>query len=66
MIALAADNANVVGEYHSLATLFKKEMLHLFIMRCTCHSLAQRALQVAEKLLSEVENLLRNVYFILF
>lgn len=63
MIALAADNASVmVGEKESVAALFKKEIPNLFIIRCTCHSLARCAFYATAKLPYEVEKLLQKVY----
>lgn len=63
MLAFAADNANVmVGSKNSIASLLQNEIPNLFIMRCTCHSLARCATAAANKLPREVEEILRKVY----
>ncbi|XP_041978531.1 uncharacterized protein LOC121735744 isoform X1 [Aricia agestis] len=63
MIGLAADGANVMmGKNNSLATKFKQDIPHLFVMKCVCHSVHLVASNACLKLPREPEDLARDVY----
>ncbi|CAK1578832.1 unnamed protein product [Parnassius mnemosyne] len=50
------------GDKHSLVTLFKNDIPHLFTMKCICHSFNLCASYACEKLPRGVEDFCRNVY----
>lgn len=63
LIGLAADGAHsMMGEHHSLKTLLKGDIPHLFVLKCICHSLALCSSYACEKIPKEIEDFVRNVY----
>lgn len=63
LIGYAADGANVMmGNNHSVNVLLKKDLPHLFFMKCICHSFALCASYAGEKIPQFVEDLVRDVY----
>ncbi|XP_068225057.1 protein FAM200C-like [Palaemon carinicauda] len=63
LIGFAADGANsMLGERHSLSSLLKKDIPHLFVMKCICHSFALCASYACLKLPRSLEDLARNIY----
>jgi len=61
-VGFAADGANTMGIHNSFQSLIKKDIPHIFIMKCICHSLALVAAYACKKLPDFVENLVREVY----
>ncbi|KAG5876894.1 hypothetical protein JTB14_003218 [Gonioctena quinquepunctata] len=58
MIDFAADGTNVMmGKDHYLQSLLKRYYPDIFVLKCTCHSLALIASHACEKLPTEIENL---------
>ncbi|XP_050500500.1 uncharacterized protein LOC126880585 [Diabrotica virgifera virgifera] len=63
MVGFAADGANVMmGRHHSVSTLLKNDIPHLFILKCVCHSFALCASYATQEIPNEIEQLLRSVY----
>ena len=63
MIGFAADNASVMmGNQRGLQALLKKEVPHILVTGCICHSLHLCASAACTKLPSAIEDLARNVY----
>ncbi|XP_039969719.1 uncharacterized protein LOC120781553 [Bactrocera tryoni] len=63
MIGFASDGANVMfGDKHSLVTLFKNDIPHIFTMKGICHSFNLCASYACEKLPRGVEDFCRDVY----
>lgn len=66
MIGISSDGANLMqGMHHSVVALFKKDIPHLFSLRCLSHSLALCASKAAEKLRNGLEKFLKSVYMYL-
>lgn len=63
MIGFAADGASVMfGERDSLVTKLKKDIPHLFVIKCVCHSLALAVSYATKVLPSNLSTLLTDVY----
>ncbi|XP_068990425.1 zinc finger BED domain-containing protein 5-like [Neodiprion pinetum] len=63
MIGFASDGAsNMFGTHHSLSVLLKKDIPHLFLMKCICHSFALCANYACEKLPRVIEDIARDVF----
>lgn len=63
LIGYAADGANVMmGNNHSVNVLLKKDLPHLFSMKCICHACSLCASYAGEKIPRFVEDLVRDVY----
>ncbi|XP_045112696.1 uncharacterized protein LOC123505453 [Portunus trituberculatus] len=63
MIGIAADGGNsVLGDSHSLSSLLKEDIPHLFVMKCISHSFSLCASSACLKLPYSLEDLARNVY----
>lgn len=63
MIAFAADNASVMmGKTGGVRGLLLKELPHLFVLGCICHSFALCSEAACEELPSSLEELSRNVF----
>lgn len=63
LVGFGADGANtMMGNINSLKTLLIKDIPHLFVMKCICHSLALCASYACQTLPDEVEKLVRTVY----
>ncbi|XP_015120356.1 uncharacterized protein LOC107043381 [Diachasma alloeum] len=60
MVGFAADGASVMmGRNHSVSVLLKKDIPSLFVMRCTCHSLALCACAACGKLPEQVDSTMK-------
>ncbi|KYN29921.1 hypothetical protein ALC57_00622 [Trachymyrmex cornetzi] len=63
MIGFAADGANaMMGDRHSLKTMLTKDIPGLFVLKCTCHSLALCASYACMKLPRGPEDFVRDVH----
>ena len=63
IIGFASDTTNVMfGEHHSVESLLKAKIPHLFIIKCLCHSAHLCASHVCEKLPRAIEVLVRDTY----
>ncbi|XP_075161555.1 E3 SUMO-protein ligase KIAA1586-like [Haematobia irritans] len=63
IIGFGADGeATMTGKRNSVASRFKKEIPHLFVIKCVCHSLALCSSKAALRLPSSVETLTRQIY----
>lgn len=63
MIGFAADGANVMmGANNSVMVLLKRDIPHLFVMKCICHSYHLVASYACEKLPRFVEDFVRDLY----
>lgn len=63
IIGYASDTTNVMfGQHHSVVTLLKAEIPHLFCMKCLCHSAHLCASHACERLPRSVEDLVREIY----
>jgi hypothetical protein len=63
LIGFAADGANVMmGNKNSVSTLLKKQIPHIFILKCVCHSFALCASYACNTLPDYVEILVRDIY----
>lgn len=59
----ASDGANVMmGAHHSVMALLKKDIPHLFILKCICHSFHLAASYACQKLPRFVEDVTRDIY----
>ena len=67
MIGVAADTTNVMfGEHNSVVSRLKDVNPHIYFMWCICHSAHLRASHACVKLPITSEELLRNIYKLLF
>lgn len=63
MVGFASDGANVMmGQHHSLSSLFKEEIPSLFIMKCICHSFALCCSYACKELPEGIENFVREIF----
>lgn len=63
MIGFGADGANVMmGENHSLKTMLTNDVPGLFVLKCTCHSLALCASYACLKLPRGPEDFVRDIH----
>lgn len=63
MVGFASDGASVMfGVNRSVKTLLEIDSPGLFVIKCTCHSLALIASYACEKVPNKVEQLVRDVY----
>lgn len=63
LIDLGADGANVMmGANNSFQSLLRNDIPNIFVLKCTCHSLALCASYVSEKLPNYIEELVRDIY----
>lgn len=63
MVGFASDGASAMfGKNKSVKTLLENECTELFVIKCTCHSLALVASYACEKIPNKVEQLIRDVY----
>ncbi|EFN83239.1 Zinc finger protein KIAA0543, partial [Harpegnathos saltator] len=63
MIGFGADGANtMMGEHHSLKTMLTNDVPGLFVLKCTCHSLALCASYACLKLPRGPEDFVRDVH----
>ena len=63
IIGYASNTTNVMfGQHLSVVTLLKGEILHLFAMKCLCHSAHLCASHACERLPRSVEDLIREIY----
>jgi len=63
LVGFASDGANVMfGNHHSVKSLLEHDVPNIFVMKCLCHSLALCASYACEKIPSDVEELLRDIY----
>ena len=63
IVGYASDTTNVMfGEHHSVVSLLKQKIPHLFTMKCLCHSAHLCASHVCEKLPRAFENLIHDIY----
>lgn len=63
LASFASDGGNVMfGNRHSVKSLLEEDVPHLFVIKCLCHSLALCASYACQKLPSDVENLVHEVY----
>lgn len=63
MIGLAFDGENTnTGNKNSLKTRFVKDIPQLFVLTCTCHSLALCSSHASEKLPNDMEHFIQSVY----
>lgn len=61
MIGFGADGANTMfGRHHSLSTILKEDIPHLFTMKCMGHSYPLCASYACLKLPRGIEDLARN------
>lgn len=63
IIGYASDTTNVMfGAHHSVVSLLKENIPHLFVMKCLCHSAHLCASHSCEKLPRAVESFIRDIY----
>ncbi|XP_058839742.1 uncharacterized protein LOC131695289 [Topomyia yanbarensis] len=63
LIGLGTDGANVMmGQHHSVGSLFRQDCPDIFLMKCICHSFALCSSYACKNIPSEVEQLCRDVY----
>lgn len=63
IVGYASDTTNVMfGEHHSVVSLLKQKIPHLFTMKCLCHSAHLCASHACEKLPRAFENLIHDIY----
>lgn len=63
LIGVGVDGANVmVGQHHSFATLLKKEIPDVVIIKCICHSLHLCAEKACQTLPKRLEFFIREVH----
>lgn len=63
LIGLAADNASVMqGNKTGVQARFKKDLPHIYILACVCHSVHLCSSAAANKLPRSVEDFVRNIY----
>jgi len=63
LTGFASDGPNVMfGNRHSVKSLLEEDVPHLFVIKRLCHSLALCASYACQKLPSDVENLVHEVY----
>ena len=63
IIGYASDTTNVMfGQYHSVVTLLKAEIPHLYCIKSLCHSAHLCASHGCEQLPRSVEDLVRKIY----
>ena len=63
IIGYASDTTNVMfGQHHSVVTLLKAEIPHLYTMKCLCHSAHLCASHACEKLPRSIEDLIREIF----
>lgn len=63
MVGIGVDGASVmVDQYNSVATLFKKDLGDLVVVKCVCHSLHLCAEKAAETLPRQLEFLVREAH----
>ncbi|KAB0789969.1 hypothetical protein PPYR_15745, partial [Photinus pyralis] len=63
LIGFACDGANVmVGAHHSVMSKLKRDIPHIFLFKCICHSFALCASNACLKLPRAVEDCVRNIY----
>lgn len=63
LIGFAADGAStMMGRHHSVKTLLEKDVPHIFVMKCLCHSLALCSSYACAKLPNEIESFVRKIY----
>ena len=65
IIGYASDTTNVMfGEHHSVVTQLKSLIPELYVMKCLCHSVHVCASHACEKLPQLLEDLVRDVYYV--
>ncbi|XP_047523967.1 uncharacterized protein LOC125062236 [Pieris napi] len=63
LIGFASDGASVMmGRHHSVMTLLKADIPHLFIIKCICHSFHLCASYACNKIPRFVEEVVREIY----
>ncbi|KAL0811980.1 hypothetical protein ABMA28_009378 [Loxostege sticticalis] len=63
LVEFAADGANaMMGQHNSVASRLLEDILHLYVVKCICHSFALCASYACTKLPREPEGLVRDVY----
>lgn len=63
MVGFGSDGANtMMGSNHSLLTHLSKDIVNLFVLKCSCHSFALCASYACKKLPESTERLLREIY----
>ncbi len=63
IVGYASDTTNVMfGQHHSVVSLLKERIPHLFTMKCLCHTAHLCASHACEKLPRSVEDLVRDIY----
>ena len=63
MVGFASDKATVMfGVNNSVATKFKKDIPHLLVMKCICHSLTKAVSYAVQELPHEIEEVLSDTF----
>ena len=63
IIGFSSDTCNVMfGEHRSVMALMKKDVPHIFFVRCSCHAIHLCVSHACLKLSTSLEDLCRNVY----
>lgn len=63
LLGLACDGANVmVGKHNSFFTLLNKDVPHLLLLKCVCHSAALVASKACSVLPPELEEMIRGIF----
>jgi hypothetical protein len=63
LIGFASDGANAMaGRHHSVMTLLKADVPHIFLFKCICHSFHLCASAACAKLPRGVEVCVRDIY----
>jgi hypothetical protein len=63
LIGFASDGANAMaGRHHSVMTLLKADVPHIFLFKCICHSFHLCASAACAKLPRGVEDCVRDIY----